>query len=46
MFGGIGLYSTVIASSYYFVALHAQSCVMQDHILRDSGICGIDFDYA
>ncbi|KAF5811722.1 putative exostosin [Helianthus annuus] len=33
------------ASSYAFVASRAQSWVLQDHILRDSGICGMDSDY-
>ncbi|MFS7909076.1 hypothetical protein Hanom_Chr01g00090541 [Helianthus anomalus] len=28
-----------------FVASRAQSWVLQDHILRDSGICGMDTDY-
>ncbi|KAJ0856068.1 putative reverse transcriptase domain, DNA/RNA polymerase superfamily [Helianthus annuus] len=44
-FGGLGLYSAVDASSYAFVASRAQSWVLQDHILRDSGICGMDSDY-
>ncbi|KAJ0759599.1 putative exostosin [Helianthus annuus] len=44
-FGGLGLYSAVEASSYAFVASRAQSWVLQDHILRDSGICGMDSDY-
>ncbi|GJU44937.1 putative reverse transcriptase domain-containing protein, partial [Tanacetum coccineum] len=35
----------VLASSYSFVASRAQSWVLQDHILRDSGICGMDDDY-
>ncbi|XP_022031302.1 uncharacterized protein LOC110932259 [Helianthus annuus] len=38
-FGGLGLYSAVEASSYAFVASRAQSWVLQDHILRDSGLC-------
>ncbi|KAJ0540593.1 hypothetical protein HanRHA438_Chr09g0374631 [Helianthus annuus] len=45
MFGGLGLYSAVEASSYAFVAMRAQSWVLQDHILRDSSICGMDSDY-
>ncbi|KAJ0579743.1 hypothetical protein HanHA300_Chr04g0121251 [Helianthus annuus] len=44
-FRGLGLYSAVEASSYAFVASRAQSWVLQDHILRDSGICGMDSDY-
>ncbi|MFS7889274.1 putative reverse transcriptase domain, exostosin [Helianthus anomalus] len=44
-FGGLGLYSAAEASSYAFVASRAQSWVLQDHILRDSGICGMDSDY-
>lgn len=44
-FGGMGLYSVVEASSYAFVASRAQSWVLQDHILRNSGICGMDSDY-
>ncbi|GJT27036.1 hypothetical protein Tco_0907311 [Tanacetum coccineum] len=44
-FGGLGLYSAKVASSYAFVASRAQSWVLQDHILRDCGICGMDDDY-
>ncbi|GJT14286.1 hypothetical protein Tco_0861328 [Tanacetum coccineum] len=43
--GGLGLYLAKEASSYAFVASRAQSWVLQDHILRDSGICGMDDDY-
>nr|GEV77990.1 putative reverse transcriptase domain-containing protein [Tanacetum cinerariifolium] len=43
--GGLGLYSAKVASSYAFVASRAQSWVLQDHILRDSGICDMDDDY-
>ncbi|PWA80994.1 hypothetical protein CTI12_AA190310 [Artemisia annua] len=43
--GGLGLYSAKVVSSYAFVASRAQSWVLQDHILRDSGICGMDVDY-
>ncbi|GJW65974.1 hypothetical protein Tco_0117858 [Tanacetum coccineum] len=43
--GGLGLYSAKVASSYAFVASRAQSWVLQDHILRDSDICGMDDDY-
>ncbi|GKB63897.1 hypothetical protein Tco_0920083 [Tanacetum coccineum] len=34
-----------VASSYAFVASRAQSWVLQDHILRNSDICGMDDDY-
>ncbi|GKC34717.1 hypothetical protein Tco_1047101 [Tanacetum coccineum] len=44
-FGGLGLYSAKLVSSYAVVASRAQSWMLQDHILRDSGICGMDDDY-
>ncbi|GKC36716.1 hypothetical protein Tco_1049100 [Tanacetum coccineum] len=44
-FGGFGLYSAKVVSSYVFVASRAQSWVLQDHDLHDSGICGMDDDY-
>ncbi|GJV68014.1 putative reverse transcriptase domain-containing protein [Tanacetum coccineum] len=44
-FGSLGLYSAKVASSYAFVASRAQSWVLQDHILRNSGICSMDDDY-
>ncbi|GKA86632.1 hypothetical protein Tco_0808343 [Tanacetum coccineum] len=44
-FGGFGLYSAKVVSSYAFVASRAQSWVLQDHDLHDSGICGMDDDY-
>ncbi|GJU25516.1 hypothetical protein Tco_1164137 [Tanacetum coccineum] len=44
-FGGLGLYSAKLVSSYAFVASRTQSWELQDHILRDSGICGMDDDY-
>ena len=44
-FGGLGLYSAVEATSYAFVASRAQSWVLQEHILRDSGIHDMDSDY-
>ncbi|GJR41782.1 hypothetical protein Tco_1309885 [Tanacetum coccineum] len=44
-FGGLGLYSAKLVSSYAFVASRAQSWVLQDHILQNSGICGMDDDY-
>ncbi|GJZ83759.1 hypothetical protein Tco_0648932 [Tanacetum coccineum] len=45
LLGGLGLYSAKVVSSYAFVASRAQSWVLQDHILHDSGICGMDDDY-
>jgi hypothetical protein len=39
------LYSAVEATSYAFVAYRAQSWVSRDHILRDSGVCGMDSDF-
>nr|GEU38135.1 hypothetical protein [Tanacetum cinerariifolium] len=44
-FGGLGMFSAKLVSSYAFVASMAQSLVLQNHILRDSGICGMDDDY-
>nr|GEW26915.1 putative reverse transcriptase domain-containing protein [Tanacetum cinerariifolium] len=44
-FDGLGLYSAKLVSSYTFVASRAQYWVLQDHILPDSGICGMDDDY-
>nr|GEW23447.1 hypothetical protein [Tanacetum cinerariifolium] len=44
-FGGLGLYSAKLLSFYAFVASRAQSWMLQDHILRDSVICGMDDDY-
>ncbi|GJX60343.1 hypothetical protein Tco_0291733 [Tanacetum coccineum] len=43
--GGLGLYSVKVAFSYAFMASRAQSWVLQNHILRDSDICGMDDDY-
>ena len=39
------MYSALEASSYAFVAFRAQSWVLQDHILRDGGLCGMDSDF-
>jgi hypothetical protein len=39
------LYSAVEDTSYAFVASRAQSWVLQDHILRDSRVCGMGFDF-
>ncbi|GJU49304.1 hypothetical protein Tco_0603334 [Tanacetum coccineum] len=39
------MYSAKVASSYAFVASRAQSWVLEDHILHDSGICSMDDDY-
>jgi len=44
-FGGLGLYSAVEASSYTFVASRAHSWLLQNHTLRDNGICGIDSNF-
>ncbi|RHN77582.1 hypothetical protein MtrunA17_Chr1g0156331 [Medicago truncatula] len=44
-FEGLGLYSRIEASSYIFCDYKAQSWVLQDHIMRDSGICDIDLDF-
>nr|GEX05212.1 auxilin-like protein [Tanacetum cinerariifolium] len=43
-FGGLGLYSAKLVSSYSFVASRDQSWVLQDHVLRDSDICAIPID--
>ncbi|GJV10640.1 reverse transcriptase domain-containing protein [Tanacetum coccineum] len=43
--GGLGLYAVKVAYSYAFVASRAQSWVLHDHILRESGICGMVDDY-
>jgi hypothetical protein len=39
------LYSAVEATSYAFVASRAQSWILQDHILRNSGVGGMDLDF-
>lgn len=44
-FGGLGSYSIVEASCCTFVATRSQMWVLQDHILPDSDICGMDSDY-
>jgi len=44
-FGGLGLYSKLEASSYTLVASRAHSWVLQDHMLRDSRLCGMDPDF-
>jgi len=44
-FGGLSLYSALKAFSYAFVASRAQSWVLQDHILRDSGLCGMNSNF-
>lgn len=43
--GGLGLYSATEATSCDFVAFRAQFWVLQDHILRDSGIYDMYLDY-
>ncbi|GJW52225.1 putative reverse transcriptase domain-containing protein [Tanacetum coccineum] len=40
-----GSIKNIVASSYAFVASRSQTWVLQDHILRDNGICGMDDDY-
>nr|GEV11162.1 hypothetical protein [Tanacetum cinerariifolium] len=44
-FGGLVMYSAKVASSFSFVVSRAQSWVLQDHILHDSGMCGMNDDY-
>ncbi|GKB89370.1 hypothetical protein Tco_0961642 [Tanacetum coccineum] len=39
------MYSAKVAYSYAFVASRAQSWVLEDRILHDSGICGMDDDF-
>lgn len=39
------MYSVVGAASYAFVASRAQSRVLQDHTLRDSGVYGMDSNF-
>ncbi|KAJ0717216.1 putative exostosin [Helianthus annuus] len=43
--GGLGLISAMDVSIYGFVASRAQSWGLQDHILRESGVVGMDGDY-
>ncbi|GJW62444.1 hypothetical protein Tco_0111779 [Tanacetum coccineum] len=51
LFSDKGLHGSIenivakVVSSYAFVASRSQSWVLQDHILHDSGICGMDDDY-
>jgi hypothetical protein len=44
-FGGLGLYSVVKTTSYALVASRAHSWVLQYHMSRDSGVCGMDYDF-
>ncbi|KAL8239679.1 hypothetical protein R6Q59_016246 [Mikania micrantha] len=44
-FGGLGLCLTEDLSTYAFVASRAQSWYLQDLILRDSCVDGIESDY-
>jgi hypothetical protein len=39
------MYSTREATSYAFVASRVQSWVSKDHILRDSGVYGMDSNF-
>lgn len=43
-FNGLSLY-LANKVSYAFIVSRAQSLTLQDHILRDNDICGIDSDY-
>ena len=43
--GGLGLLSARDVGVYAFVASRAQSWELQDHILRNSGVIGLDPDY-
>ena len=43
--GGLGITSAEDLSAYAFVASRVQSWKLQDHILRNSGVVGIDSDY-
>lgn len=42
---GLGLYSSVEVASHAFVISRAQSCMLPDHILRDSGVYGMDLNF-
>jgi len=42
---GLGLYLTIEALSYAFVASIVQYCVLHKHILRNSGISSMDADF-
>ncbi|KAK9048234.1 hypothetical protein SSX86_016863 [Deinandra increscens subsp. villosa] len=44
-FGGLGLCSAGDVSTYAFVASRVQSWGLQDHILRECGINGMDSDF-
>ncbi|KAK1422142.1 hypothetical protein QVD17_25051 [Tagetes erecta] len=44
-YGGLGLCSAEEVSTYAFVASRAQSWSLQDHILRECAIEGLDSDY-
>ncbi|KAJ0805921.1 hypothetical protein HanPI659440_Chr02g0083791 [Helianthus annuus] len=43
--GGLGLLSARDVGVYAFMASRAQSWELQDHILRNSGVVGLDGDY-
>jgi hypothetical protein len=43
--GGLSLYFVVEAAPYTFVVSRAQSWMLQDHILRDSGVYVMDSDF-
>jgi len=44
-FGGLGLCSAEDVSTYAFVSSRAQSWALQDHILRECDLDGLDSDY-
>ncbi|KAJ0560714.1 hypothetical protein HanHA300_Chr06g0214431 [Helianthus annuus] len=43
--GGLGLFSARDVGAYAFVASRARSWELQDHILRNGGVLGLDPDY-
>ncbi|KAM0021261.1 putative transferase [Helianthus debilis subsp. tardiflorus] len=43
--GGLGLFSARDVGAYAFVASRAQSWELQDHIIRNGGVVGLDPDY-
>lgn len=42
---GLSLYLTGDVASYAFMVFRIQSLMLHDHILRDTRIYGIDFDF-
>jgi hypothetical protein len=41
----LSLYSILEAVSYVFVAAREQSWVLQEYMLRDSGVCGAIYSF-